>query len=153
MLQGVLFGVLGGAEGGLAPQAALGAATALNHPGQERFQCTPGCGMEAQSMAGQWGEGRKAASPGGTPRCHRVRAGKGPQAPGNAAEVTRIPEQPELHLVSKPNRKTLPGCEDVVQTSPSPASTAERGHWRLPPASPRFLAGFPAIRMQKLLAP
>lgn len=72
-------------------------------------------------------------------------AGKGSQAPGSAAEVTRIPEQPELHLASKPYHKPPPSREDVAQTSSSPASAAEHG-------VSLFLPGFPAIPTQKLLA-
>lgn len=67
-----------------------GAASALDHSGQECFQSTPGSGMEALSVAGQLGEGRKAPSPGGTLRDHRVRAGKGPQSLGIAVEVPRV---------------------------------------------------------------
>lgn len=67
-----------------------GAASAADHSGQECFQSSPGSGMEARSVAGQLGEGRKAPSPGGTPRGHRVRAGRGPQALGSAVEVPRV---------------------------------------------------------------
>lgn len=77
----------------------LGAATALSHPGQERFQGTLGCGMEA--LGGGEKAGRLPVLV-GPPGCHRVRAGKGPpQAPDIAAEITRVPEQPELHLSLK----------------------------------------------------
>lgn len=119
--------------------ACLGAATASSHPGQEHFQRTPGCGTEAQSVVWQQGGGRKAPSPAGTPGYQPVRAGKGPQAPGNAAEVIRIPG---LHLASKHNHKTRPSCENVVQRSPSPASMAEhslqRLHQPLPVSLPAF---------------
>ncbi|RLW05813.1 hypothetical protein DV515_00004670 [Chloebia gouldiae] len=56
--------------------------------------------MGALSVAGQLGEGTKAPSPAGTPRGHRVKAGKGPQALGIAVEAERGLSPPAARSLS-----------------------------------------------------
>lgn len=150
MLQSVLRGCLGdtwehseGCSWGCSgvpvpPSCCLGAAAAPTHPGRERFQCTSGCGTKAQNVAGQRGEGRRALSPDRTPGYHPVRAGKGPQAPGNVAEVTRIPEQPELHLASKPSPAVKMWFRQAPAQPPQPSMVAGANRQCLPVSLPAF---------------
>lgn len=119
-LRRVLGGCSGVPDGSNSPDSA----------GTGAFPAHSGVRVEARSMAR--GEGAKAPSTGGTPRCSCVRARQGPPGPG---QCSGSHQDPRVALSLKAQPQNPSQREDVVQTSPSPASVAKHGRQRLPPVS------------------
>lgn len=119
----------------------LGAATDLSHPGQERFQGTLGCGMEA--LGGGERAGRLPVLV-GSPGCHRVRAGKGPppgpgRCSGNhqdprAARVAFKPQNPTV----KPSPAVKMWFRQAPAQPPRLSVVASASLQPLPDSSPAF---------------